>query len=714
MLATHSTKIQLPKRIQKLQEFSYNLWWTWQPEAQYLYRIVDQELWEKVNHNPIEFLQTVERKKLNAVLRDKRFLARYDRLMAEFESYMNEKDTWFARTYPQLAGQTVAYFSTEFGLHESLPLYAGGLGVLSGDHCKEASDLGLPFVAVGFLYQLGYFRQRIGEDGWQEAYNNRLDLETVPVFEAKDKNGNDVLIEIDLPGRAVKTRLWRVEVGRIPLFLMDTGIEENSSVDRQLTAQLYLSDPEMRISQEIVLGIGGVRALRALGIQPAVWHMNEGHSAFLTLERVRELIAGGRSFEQAYQEIKATTVFTTHTPVAAGHDVFPEWMIEKYFANYWESLGMDREQFIQLAFQPDSWAPYSMTVLALHTSEHCNAVSELHNQVSRKMWHFLWPERTEDEVPISWITNGVHVRTWLARRFQRVFEQYLGPKWHDQMDDVETWEAIADIPDETLWAIRKHLKRKLVAFVRERVRARWARGAVHPVQILAGGVLLDPYVLTIGFARRFATYKRAALLLRDPERLRTLITQPGRPVQFIFAGKAHPADEPGKHVIQELYRAIKWADVGGRMAFIEDYDLNIARYLVQGVDVWLNTPRRPMEASGTSGIKAAINGVLNCSVLDGWWREGYNGKNGWAIGYELDEYADEDEQDEIDCESLYHILESEIVPAYYDTDENNIPYAWLRRIKESIRSIGPIFSTRRMLKEYTSEMYVPAASHTAG
>jgi starch phosphorylase len=716
MYATHSASfgMSLPKRFHGLQELSYNLWWTWQPEAQLLYRIIDDGLWEKVNHNPVKFLQTVERKKLNAVTRDRQFLVKYEKIMSEFETYMSEPNTWFATTYPDLTGQTIAYFSTEFGLHESLPLYAGGLGVLSGDHCKEASGLGLPFVAIGFLYELGYFRQRITEDGWQESYHNRLDLNEVPVFEVKNDLGKDVLVKVELPGRTVAARLWKVQVGRVPLFLMDTDIEENSPGDRQLTTQLYTSDPEMRISQEIVLGIGGVRALRALGIQPAVWHMNEGHSAFLTLERIRELIESGKTFEQAYERVKATNIFTTHTPVPAGHDMFPEWLIEKYFSGYWESVGLDHDKFMQLAFQQQPWGPtFNMTILALKLSSQCNAVSELHAQVSRRMWNFMWPKRPAEEVPITWVTNGVHTRTWLARRFQRVFEQYLGETWYDRLDDVEAWEAIADIPDETLWAIRKHLKRKLVAFMRERAREQWIQGCVHPVQTVAAGVLLDPYALTIGFARRFATYKRATLLLCDVERLKALVNQPGRPVQFIFAGKAHPADEPAKRVIQDLYRTIKRADMGGRMVFLEDYDINVARYLVQGVDVWLNTPRRPMEASGTSGQKAAINGVLNCSVLDGWWREGYNGKNGWAIGDEVDEYASENEQDEMDCEALYNVLENEIVPLYYERDEDAIPHGWLRRVKESIRSIGPIFCTRRMVKEYTIDMYVPAAMHAA-
>lgn len=705
-----STKIALPKRISRLSELAYNLWWTWHPEAQKLFERIDSVGWEQSYHNAVRFLQRVERKALNAVARDMRFTGAYDRVMAQFDDYMSPRETWFSQTYPDLINKTIAYFSMEFALHESLPIYAGGLGVLSGDHCKSASDLGLPFVGMGFLYLQGYFRQRITEDGWQEADYERLDLSEEPLLPVKAAGGQDVMVEVTLPGRTVSARIWKVQVGRVPLYLMDTDIPQNAPGDRELTARLYESDPEKRIAQEIVLGIGGVRALRALGIQPTVWHMNEGHSAFLGLERARELVEAGRAFEPALRDIKATALFTTHTPVQAGHDAFPLWLIEKYFGDYWGQLGLDRDQFMNLARQDHSWEQsFSMSMLAFRVSGQHNGVSELHGDVSRKLWRFLWPDRPEEDVPIHAVTNGIHTLTWLSGRLKRLYEECLGPDWIEKIDDPATWDKVKDIPDEALWAIRKHLKRKLASFIRERARQRWMSNSIHPVQVVASGVLLDPAALTIGFARRFATYKRATLLLRDVERLRALVSMPDRPVQIVFAGKAHPADEPAKRYIQDLYRLVKQPEFGGRIVFVEDYDINVARYLVQGVDVWLNTPRRPQEASGTSGQKAAINGVLNCSVLDGWWREGYNGKNGWAIGDEEEEYPDENAQDEADSQSLYELLENDIIPLYYDRDDDYVPRRWLRKVKESIRSLAPTFSTWRMVKEYTADMYVPAA-----
>jgi starch phosphorylase len=699
----------LPKRISRLSELAYNLWWTWHPEAQRLFERIDSVWWEASLHNAVRFLRHVERKALNAAVRDNRFTALYDRVMGDFDAYLSPNTTWFSQTFPDLTGRTIAYFSTEFGLHESLPIYAGGLGVLSGDHSKTASDLGLPFLGVGFLYPQGYFSQRITEDGWQEAYYERLDLADVPILAVKMDGNKDVLVQVALPGRTVNVRVWKVQVGRVPLYLMDTDIPQNDPGDRELTARLYDSDPDKRISQEIVLGIGGVRALRALGIQPAVWHMNEGHSAFLGLERLREFVETGQPFESALREVQAGALFTTHTQVPAGNDAFPLWLIEKYFWDYWGKLKLDRDQFMGLARQDWNWGQtFSMSVLAFRVSEQHNGVSELNGDVSRQMWRFLWPDRSEEEIPIQTVTNGIHTPTWLAGRLKRLYDEYLGPQWVEQIDDPAIWDKVVDIPDEALWAVRKHLKRQLASFIRERARQRWMRGGTHPVQVVASGVLLDPRALTIGFARRFATYKRATLLLRDVNRLKALVNTPDRPVQILFAGKAHPADEPAKRLIQDLYRLLKQAEFGGRIVFIEDYDINVARHLVQGVDVWLNTPRRPQEASGTSGQKAAVNGVLNCSILDGWWREGYNGKNGWAIGDE-EEYPNAEAQDEADAESLYQVLENEVVPLFYERDDDYIPHGWLHRVKESIRTLAPMFSTWRMVKEYTTEMYVPAA-----
>jgi len=710
----------LPRRINRLSELTYNLWWVWNPDAQSLFAQIDKALWERTYHNPVAFLRQVERARLNAVTFDRYFLDHYDRVFRNFDQYMASGNTWFQNTYPELKDRLIGYFSFEFGLHESLPVYAGGLGVLSGDHLKESSDLGLPLVAIGFLYTQGYFSQKITEDGWQEARNMTLNFDELPIIPLYQADGGPLTISVDLPGRKVTARLWEIRVGRVSLYLLDTNIEENSPADRLLTARLYSSDLDLRISQEIVLGIGGVRALRALGYSPDAWHMNEGHSAFLSLERARELVSQGMTFEQAVEKIRATNVFTTHTPVPAGNDEFPLWLADKYFSNLWPELGLTREQFLDIARNNQSWGEtLSMPILALRLSEYRNAVSELHGQVARKMWQFLWPGCKVDEVPITHVTNGVHTGTWLARRMRLLYERYLGSDWLEHVDDPGLWQQIEAIPDSEMWIVRRHLKRKLVAYMRERARLQWLNANVHPVQVIAGGVLLDPYVLTIGFARRFATYKRANLILRDFDRLLNIVNQPNRPVQILFAGKSHPADEPGKMLIQEVYRAVKNANNGGRLVFLEDYDMNIARYLVQGVDVWLNTPRRPNEASGTSGEKAALNGVLNFSVLDGWWREGYNGQNGWAIGDDTD-YTDSNQQDEADAESLYDTLENEIIPLFYaNRSADNLPVDWIGRMKESIRTLVPQFSMRRMVKEYVTTLYLPAvlserAEETAG
>lgn len=701
----------LPRRIQRLSELAYNLWWTWEPDAQRLFRLIDEELWEQTYHNPVKFLHQVSRARLNAVTYNRYYLNIYDHIFAKFDKYMAREDTWCKtdKDAAEILNRPVAYLSTEFGLHETLPIYAGGLGVLSGDHLKEASDLGLPLVAIGFLYTRGYFTQHITEDGWQEARNYHLNFDELPVLPILDEQNQPVTISVELPGREVLARLWEIQVGRIPLYLLDTDVDGNSPADRELTSRLYISDMELRISQEMILGIGSVRALRVLGFNPEVWHMNEGHSAFSVLERLREMVAAGRSFDEAVSKVQRTTVFTTHTPVPAGSDEFPLWLIDKYFSHLWPELGLDREAFINLARNKQSWGEtFSMPLLAMRMAGRRNGVSELHGQVARKMWHFLWKDRDVEDVPITYITNGIHTGTWIARRLYHLFNQYLGQDWLERADDPEVWENISRIPDAELWEVKRHLKRKLVAYMRDRARQQWLNTSVHPVQVIAAGALLDPYTLTIGFARRFATYKRANLILRDFDRLLDLLNRPNMPVQIIFAGKAHPADEPGKLLIQEVYRKVKLAENGGRLVFLEDYDMNLARYLVQGVDVWLNTPRRPNEASGTSGMKAALNGVLNFSVLDGWWREGYNGKNGWVIGDDVD-YDDPAKQDDADAESLYNTLENEIIPLYYrKRSSDNLPGEWIERMKEAIRTVGPQFSMKRMLKEYVNELYIPA------
>lgn len=698
----------LPRRIVRLGELAHNLWWVWNPEAQAVFRNVNRRLWDELSHNPVLFLKKVERSHLNAVTNDRFYLELYDRVLANFDEYMSAKGAWFANAHAELSDKQIAYFSFEFGLHESLPVYAGGLGVLAGDHLKEASDLGLPLVGVGFIYNQGYFTQRLTEDGWQETGTHYLDFDLSPVTPIYDDKDQPLTISIELPGRSVFARVWEVRVGRVSLFLLDSNLDINSEVDRQLTTRLYTNDLEVRVSQEILLGMGGVRALRRLGINPDVWHMNEGHSAFLALERARELVKQGVTYDQAAADIRKSNIFTTHTPVPAGNDQFPLWLVDKYFSSVWEELGLTRDQFIDLGRQVTPWGEsFCMPVLALHLSGRANAVSELHGQVSRRMWQFLWPGRKVEDVPIGHITNGVHTGTWIARRLRLLFDRYLGADWMDHIDDPDMWMGIDNIPDEELWAVRQHLKRKLTLYINDRARDAWQKGGIRPVQALASGVFLEPYSLTLGFARRFATYKRANLLLRDYDRMMRIITNADMPVQVIFAGKAHPADEPGKLLIQQVYRAVKDSRSGGRLVFLEDYDMNMARYLVQGVDVWLNNPRRPNEASGTSGMKAALNGVLNLSVMDGWWREAFNGTNGWAIGEDADP-VDPNQQDEMDARSLYDHLEKDLIPLYYaNRTTENIPTGWLARMKDSIRTLAPQFSTCRMVHEYVDQMYLP-------
>ena len=698
----------LPRRINRLGELAYNLCWVWQPDAQRLFSRIDVDLWERLSHNPIRLLRDLGRSALNEVAQDKAYLEMYDRVFKAFDEYLACRECWSGHAHPELTNQPVAYFSMEYGLHETLPIYSGGLGVLAGDHLKEASDLGLPLVAIGLLYAEGYFAQRLSEDGWQEALNNPMNYADLPVLPVFGPDGQPLTVSVEMPDRTISLRIWEVRVGRVPLFLLDSNLASNSPDDCILTSRLYWSDLDKRIMQEVLLGVGGVHALRALGYNPQVWHMNEGHAAFLIVERARELVASGYSAAEAMERVSRNNIFTTHTPVPAGNDEFPLWLVDKYLGSLWPDLRITRDEFIDLARHQMPWGEsFSMGVLALRYSQGRNAVSELHGQVARRMWNFLWPDREEDDVPITYVTNGVHAANWMARRLRILLDEYLGLDWFDHLDEAGLWDRLNDVPADELWAVRQHLKRKMAFYMRDRVRDRWMRGGFHPVQVVASGVLLNPYALTIGFARRFATYKRASLILSDVERLFDLINRPNRPVQIIFAGKAHPADDPGKRLIQDIYRTVKQAENGGRIMFLEDYDMNMARYLVQGVDVWLNTPRRPMEASGTSGMKAGLNGVLNFSILDGWWREAYNGRNGWAIG-EDHEPGPPEIQDPADAESLYSTLENDIIPLYYHRESNGLPREWIERIKESIRTVAPQFSTRRMVKEYVERLYLPA------
>jgi starch phosphorylase len=699
----------IPQRISRLHELAYNLWFTWNADAQALYAAIDPALWAACEHNPVRLLEAVAPDRLSALAEVGEFLGRYDRVLARFDAYMHPESTWYSRAHGDTATRTIAYFSAEFGLHESLPIYSGGLGILSGDHCKEASDLGMPLVGVGFLYPQGYFRQRITGTGAQEAIYEKLNFSHMPVHAATDTTGQELIVSVDLPGRKVFAKVWRLQVGRIPLFLMDTDVAPNTPADRTLSARLYGGDHEMRIAQEIMLGIGGVRALRALNLDPLVWHMNEGHSAFMGLERCRELVQGaGLSFQEACEVEAANAIFTTHTPVAAGNDVFGVDLVERYFRDFWPQLGIDRDAFLNFARQDFDWGQgFSMTVLALRLSAQHNGVSRLHGAVSRQMWHFLWPGVEDDEIPISSITNGVHTATWLAPELADLYTQYLGADWHDHLDEPARWEGVAQIPDGELWRIHQQRKAMLIEFARARVARQRTRVGEGGPQVSATAQLLNPAALTLGFARRFATYKRATLLFRDPERLARLLSNPARPVQIVFAGKAHPDDKAGQELIRQVYEYSRDPRFAGRVVFLEDYDIDMARYLVSGVDVWLNTPIRPHEASGTSGQKASLNGVPNCSIIDGWWEEGYNGANGWAIGEQRD-YVDDETRDETDAQALYATLEARIVPAYYEARHDDVPQEWTAIMKEAIRTLAPAFSMRRMLKDYTEQLYQPA------
>jgi starch phosphorylase len=700
---------KLPACISKLDELAHNMWWSWHPRARDLFRALDYQLWEISGHNPVKQLRDISPYKLQAAAADPKFLSLYDSVVSSFDAAMSTDDTWFDATCPGSLGGPVAFFSMEFAIHHSLPIYAGGLGILAGDICKESSDLGIPLVGVGFMYPQGYFQQRISADGWQgEACKeiNFYEAPIRPIMGAKERRG---LVTVELDKRPVHIGAWQVQVGRTTLYLLDTDLEKNDPQDRRLSSHLYIADKELRIQQEIVLGIGGVRMLRALGIKPSVWHANEGHIGFMALERVREMVEKRVPLDTALQRVKETTIFTTHTPVPAGHDVFPVDFVEKYFKDYWQSLSMDRKTFTGLGQQDhDGGQEFNMTALSLRTSERCNAVSRLHGSVSRRMWKGLWPGRSEDQVPIDHVTNGIHVPTWIAPEMADLYEKYLGPDWWKRQDDSSLWQKVVDIPNEELWAVRQLLKRKLMSIIHDRVQKGWSNKELSPDQVPAMGALLNQAVLTIGFVRRFAEYKRPALIFQDIERLRTIVKDPWRPVQIVFAGKSHPADFPGKELLHHVYSLAADREFGGRIAFVEDYNMYTARYLVHGVDVWLNCPRRLQEASGTSGMKASLNGVPHLSVLDGWWLEGYNGANGWAIGSEHPS-PNQQGEDQNDSAAIYQLLEEEIIPLFYNRDRNGVPHGWMHVVKEVIRSVAPVFCAQRMMKEYAERMYVPAA-----
>ena len=703
---------QLPKRIEELDTIANNLWWSWNTEFLGLFKQIDRDLWENVNKNPIKFLKLVSQEKLEQASENQSFLKKYDRLVEDFENYKNSKSTWFSRNYPDNKTDLIAYFSAEYGLDQILPIYSGGLGILSGDHLKSASDLGIPLVAVGLLYKNGYFNQKINGYGDQETEYRQIEISSLPIKPVKDENGKDLIIFVKLPKRRLYLKVWQIQVGRVNLYLMDSDIEENHEEYRNITTTLYGGNQEMRISQEIVLGMAGVTLLKELGLNPTVYHMNEGHSSFLILELIKEVMKEKEvSFEMAKDIVSSRTVFTTHTPVPAGNDIFPLDLVEKYFKDYWDRLGISKEEFFKMGMEPEPKpnAGFNMGILALKVAGKKNGVSKLHGAVSRELFSDVWPEIAADESPITHVTNGIHTCSWLAPNLKELYNKYLMPYWQDHIFQDSTWEKIEDIPNEELWNEHMIRKQKLMAKVKENITSRLKRSGYRYEEINEITSKLDPNALTIGFARRFATYKRATLLFRDLERITQIVNDANRPVQIIIAGKAHPADKEGQDLIKYIHEISMKPQFKGKIFLLENYNMEVSRYLISGVDVWLNTPRRPMEASGTSGQKASVNGVINFSILDGWWAEGYNQKNGWAIGTNA-EYENYEIQDNNDSESIYQTLENRIIPAYYAKDENGISEKWMKYMKNSIISTGGRYSTSRMLVDYCNILYMPLAN----
>lgn len=705
---------RIPARLQDLLRIARNFWWTWDPEAIDLFRRLEPErfLWERCYANPIRMLGVVSQERLEELTGDEGFLAHLDRVGARLTEYL-ERPTWFDRAQPG-ARLSVAYFCAEFGIVEGLRVYSGGLGILAGDHLKAASDLGIPLAGVGLLYRRGYFRQYLNADGWQQEQYPEADYYNLPLTLERRPDGAPLTVAVEFPGRQAQAQVWRAQVGRTPLYLLDADLETNSPEDRAVTATLYGGDRDMRLRQEILLGIGGMRALSALGIEPAVCHINEGHAAFLALERIRQVMdRRGVGFAEARELVAATNIFTTHTPVPAGIDVFSLELMERYFAPCCAGLGLGRDELLALGRPPHGGPQdgFSMAILAIRLSAATNGVSRLHGRTSRRMWAGLWPEVPVEDVPIGAVTNGVHVRGWISHDMAGLFDAYLGPRWVTDPADLSVWERVEQIPDAELWRTHERRRERLAAFARRRLRSQLDQRGAPAAERDRAEEVLDPKALTIGFARRFATYKRATLLFQDPERLARILNDPQRPVQIIFAGKAHPADQEGKEFIRQIVHFARRPEFRQHVVFLEDYDIKVGRYLYQGVDVWLNTPRRPLEASGTSGMKAAVNGAINVSILDGWWVEGYDTAkaNGWAIG-QGEEYEDPIYQDQVESQAVYQLLENEIVPMFYARGRDGLPREWIRRMKSAMRTVCPVFSATRMVQEYAERMYVPAGT----
>jgi len=685
---------ELPNRINRLNELANDLWWSWNRNARNVFRRLDYPLWRLTAHNPVKMLSLISNDALARAVASTEWLQVYDEALVGLDAARSPLNTWCAREHPSLATGSIAYFSAEFALHQSLPIYAGGLGVLAGDHCKEASDLGVPLIGVGFMYPQGYFHQVISPDGWQEERYEQINWDDAPVSQALTPDGKPCVTAVPLADRTVLAAVWRVRAGRVSLFLLDTALPENAPRDRELSARLYGGDRDMRLQQEIVLGIGGVRALRALGYTPLLYHLNEGHAAFVVLQRIHDLCEEGASFDGALADVRRTTVFTTHTPVPAGHDAFAFPMVESQLAGLWGDIGSNRERFLQLGSHDNGAGPlFNMTALAMRTAGSVNGVSQLHGEVTKQMWQSIWPDTPPTKLPVKSLTNGVHVPTWLSSEIARLLDRYVGSGWAEHHDDPSVCERVLDVPDEELWAARVALRTFLFQFVRERARQRWTTEGGAAARVVAAGTMFDQNALTIS----------------DPDRLAGILNKWGRPVQFVFAGKAHPADDIGKHHLQHIYHRALDPMFGGRIAVVDDYDLHVSHFLVQGCDVWLNNPRKPLEASGTSGMKAAINGTPHLSIGDGWWAEGFTGENGWLIEGKANP-EDQGAQDWADAQALYTLLEQQVVPAFYDRDAAGVPHRWLQTVKQSIRTVLPRFSARRMVKEYVRDMYLPAVT----
>jgi len=696
----------LPDSLKNLEIIARNMFWTWNPEFVELFKRIDGNLWTACNHNPVEFLGKVSQSRLEALAENQGFLCELQRVVEKLSLYLSTP-TWYEKVCSEPKESVIAYFCAEFGIHECLPIYAGGLGILAGDHLKSASDLGVPLVGVGLLYQKGYFRQYLNIDGWQQEVYLENDIYNMPIELVRKDSGRPLTISVEYPGRCVIAQVWYVTIGRVKLYLLDTNLAANSPADRMITSSLYGGDRELRIRQEIMLGIGGLKALAAIDINPTVCHMNEGHAAFMVLERIRELRnTMNLTFDEAVEAVRAGNVFTMHTPIKAGLDEFSVELMDKYFGAYFPHLGINRKRFLALGriLPDDDNEAFKMPVLAMRLSSYINGVSKLHGQISREMWGSLWPGVPIDEVPIISITNGTHIKNWLSDEMISLYDRHLGPNWSDETTDKSVWETIEQVPDEELWRIHQRNKEQLVVFARRRLKAQIQRRGTYHTELNRAEEVLDPDALTIGFARRFVGYKRGDLLFKNPERLVKMLTDPNRPVQLIFAGKAHPGDTAGKDIIRQIINFAKQYNVQRRLVFLEDYDMDVARVLVRGVDIWLNCPRRPREASGTSGMKAAVNGVLNISTLDGWWCEGYTPDGGWAIGAG-EVYEDNDYQDKVESQAIYNLLENEVIPLYYTRSADNLPRAWIRRVKNSIKQIVPRFNTHRMVAEYTRRFY---------